>query len=36
MSPRMLRRLFRDERGVSAVEFAMIAPIMIFFYFGLA
>ena len=31
-----LRRLFGDQRGVSAVEFALIAPIMIFFYFGLA
>ena len=31
-----LKRLRRDERGVSAVEFAMIAPVMILFYFGLA
>ncbi|MBB5747241.1 TadE/TadG family type IV pilus assembly protein [Brevundimonas variabilis] len=31
-----LRRLMDDQRGVSAVEFALIAPIMIFFYFGLA
>ncbi|SFS38065.1 TadE/TadG family type IV pilus assembly protein [Brevundimonas viscosa] len=31
-----LKRLVGDERGVSAVEFAMIAPVMIFFYFGLA
>jgi len=31
-----LRTLIRDQRGVSAVEFALIAPIMIFFYFGLA
>jgi Flp pilus assembly protein TadG len=30
-----LRRLAGDQRGVSAVEFAMIAPIMILFYFGL-
>jgi len=30
-------RRFRDDRkGVSAVEFALIAPIMILFYFGLA
>lgn len=31
-----LKRLRRDERGVSAVEFAFIAPVMILFYFGLA
>lgn len=31
-----MRRLICDQRGVSAVEFAMIAPIMIFFYFALA
>lgn len=31
----MLTRLRRDHRGVSAVEFAFIAPIMILFYFGL-
>ena len=29
-------RLGRDERGVSAVEFAMLAPVMIAFYFGMA
>jgi Flp pilus assembly protein TadG len=29
-------RFARDRRGVSAVEFAMIAPVMIVFYFGLA
>ncbi|MBX7248779.1 MAG: pilus assembly protein [Caulobacteraceae bacterium] len=30
-------RSFRDDRhGVSAVEFALIAPIMIFFYFGMS
>lgn len=30
------QRLGSDRRGVSAVEFAMLAPVMIFFYFGLA
>lgn len=32
----LLTRLRGDRRGVSAVEFALIAPIMILFYFGLA
>lgn len=31
-----LRKLGRDRRGVSAVEFALIAPVMIAFYFGMA
>jgi Flp pilus assembly protein TadG len=31
-----LRRLHRDQRGVSAVEFAFIAPVLITFYFGIA
>lgn len=31
----LLRRLLRDRRGVSAVEFALIAPVMITIYFGL-
>ncbi|MDP3175279.1 MAG: pilus assembly protein [Phenylobacterium sp.] len=31
-----LTRLLRDQRGVSAVEFAMIAPIMVLLYLGLA
>lgn len=31
-----LKRLARDRRGVSAVEFALIAPAMIAFYFGMA
>lgn len=36
-SPRSLARRFaRDERGVSAIEFAFIAPILILFYFGMA
>jgi Flp pilus assembly protein TadG len=29
-----LRQIRRDQRGVSAVEFAMIAPLMIMLYFG--
>ncbi len=33
---RWLRRFRDDRKGVSAVEFAFIAPIMILFYFGLA
>lgn len=33
---RFLNRLRRDRRGVSAVEFALIAPAMIAFYFGMA
>jgi Flp pilus assembly protein TadG len=32
----LIARLTGDERGVSAVEFAMLAPVIIFFYFGLA
>lgn len=32
----LLYRLTGDERGVSAVEFAMLAPVMIAFYFGMA
>ncbi|WP_296816838.1 TadE/TadG family type IV pilus assembly protein [Brevundimonas sp.] len=28
--------LLRDRRGVSAVEFAMLAPVMVAFYFGLS
>lgn len=31
-----LKRLARDRRGVSAVEFALIAPALIAFYFGMA
>lgn len=33
---RFIRRFRRDASGVSAVEFAFIAPVMIIFYFGLA
>lgn len=32
----LFRRLVHDRRGVSAVEFALIAPVLIAFYFGLA
>ena len=32
----LFARLGRDERGVSAVEFAMLAPVLIAFYFGMA
>lgn len=32
--PGLFRRLRRDRRGVSAVEFALLAPVMIAFYFG--
>lgn len=32
----LFRRLRGDRRGVSAVEFAMLAPVMIAMYFGLA
>jgi Flp pilus assembly protein TadG len=31
-----LRRFARDQRGVSAIEFAFIAPVLIIFYFGMA
>lgn len=30
-----LPSLFRDERGVSAVEFALLAPVLIVLYFGM-
>ncbi len=32
----MLRRFLSDRRGVSAVEFALIAPVMILMFFGAA
>lgn len=32
---RIWRTFARDQRGVSAVEFALIAPLMLIFYFGL-
>ncbi|QYF86116.1 TadE/TadG family type IV pilus assembly protein [Brevundimonas sp. PAMC22021] len=35
MSRRALQRLMRDRRGVSAVEFALIAPVMIGLYFAM-
>jgi len=35
LRPPFLRRLIRDERGLSAVEFALILPIMVLLYLGL-
>lgn len=37
-SPRLRRilRFARDRRGVAVIEFAFIAPVLIFFYFGMA
>jgi Flp pilus assembly protein TadG len=32
----LVRRFHGDRRGVSAVEFALIAPVLIVFYFGIA
>lgn len=35
MKPSLFQRLRSDRRGVSAVEFALIAPLILLFYFGL-
>ena len=35
-TPSLFRRLAGDERGISAVEFALLAPLMIAFYMGMA
>ena len=35
MTPSLFRRLRADSRGVSAVEFALIAPVILLFYFAL-
>ena len=35
MSRSLIRRLAGDESGVSAVEFALIAPVMLLFYAGM-
>ena len=32
--PRVLRRFARDRKGVSAVEFALLLPLMMTFYIG--
>ena len=36
MRPSLFRRLARDEGGISAVEFAMLAPVLIAFYLGIS
>ena len=36
MRSSLFRRLARDDRGISAVEFAMLAPVLIAFYLGLS
>ena len=33
---RRLSSIWRDRRGVSAVEFALIVPVLLIFYFGMA
>lgn len=35
MTLSLFRRLARDERGISAVEFALLAPVLIAFYLGM-
>ncbi|MBO9707053.1 MAG: pilus assembly protein [Caulobacter sp.] len=35
-SPSRLAGFWRDRRGVSAVEFALLAPVLLLFYFGMA
>ncbi|RZJ44696.1 MAG: pilus assembly protein [Brevundimonas sp.] len=36
MSLSLFRRLAKDDRGISAVEFALLAPVLIAFYLGLS
>jgi len=36
MTRSLFRRLAGDERGISAVEFALLAPVLIAFYLGLS
>lgn len=36
MTRSLFRRLAGDERGISAVEFALLAPLLIAFYLGMA
>jgi Flp pilus assembly protein TadG len=36
MTRSLIRRLASDERGLSAVEFALLAPILIAFYLGMS
>lgn len=33
--PSLFRRLAADDRGISAVEFALLAPVLILFYMGM-